>query len=380
MTHTNWNTRMRAMLAAFAMGGLLTATASGLAAANNGSDVPEVKAPAAPRSVDEEIKLANDYFTGRGVPQDLKQSAHWFKKAAEAGDPQAEMQIGYLYDAGIGVAKDPKLAAHWYQLAAAGGFVTAKVDLGILYLWGTGVEKNPQVAIQLFREAAEKGSGLASCYLGDVYSLGVGVPEDKAQGELWYVKGAALHNPQAEFDLGTLFFVGKDHVHDAGKATGYLRESAEAGYVPAMASLGLLLVRNPTLAQSPDEVLALLNRSSEAGMWKSTMILGALARDGKGVPADPSMAYSYFRAAVLQGGDEARQMLANDLKALTTRLGAVQTKALDARAEDWQRQHYLVLQFVYKESDNRSRFPNYALATPEAGAHTLQMVPEPESE
>jgi uncharacterized protein len=364
----------QAALTVFVMSGLLAATASGWAAVSDGTDVPLVKTAPAPRSVDEEIKLANDYFSGHGVAQDLKLSAYWFKKAAEAGDPQAEMQIGYFYDAGIGVAKDPKLAAHWYQLAAAGGFATAKVDLGVLYLWGTGVEKNPQLAMQLFREAAEKGSGLANCYLGDVYFLGVGVPQDKAQGEQWYAKAAALHNPQAEYDLGMMFFNQKDHAHDAHKAAELFRESAGAGFVPAMASLGLLLVRNPPLAQSPEEAIDLLNRSAEAGLWKSSMILGVLARDGTGMPADPSAAYVHFRVAVLQGGDEAGKAMANDLKALTARLGPAQTQALDARAEEWQREHHLVLAFVYKEGSDRPRFPNYTLAAPENGSHTMQMI------
>jgi len=182
-----------------------------------------------------------------------------------------------------------------------------------------------------------------------------------------------LHNPQAEFDLGTLLFTQKNHAHDPEKAAALFRESAAAGYVPAMASLGLLLVRNPALANAPGEAVSFLNQSAEAGAWKSSMILGILARDGKGVPADPTAAYYQFRVAALQGGENARQLLADDLKALTARLGPAETAALDARAEDWYRQHHLVLEFVYKKSGDR--FPRYALAEPESGAHAVQMIP-----
>ena len=375
MTRTGKSVQRTFVITVLVTAVILAATANGFAAAGGAADVPSVKAAPEPRSVADQIKLANDYFAGHGVAQDLKRSAYWFKKAAESGDPHAEAQIGYFYDAGIGVENDPKIAAHWYQLAAAGGLSMAKVNLGLLYLWGTGVEQNQQLAMQLFREAAANNSGLAACDLGDVFYLGIGVPEDKTLGEQWYAKGAALHNPQAQYDLGMLFFNQKDHAHDPRKAAGLFRESAEAGYVPAMASLGLLLVRNPELSGSQSEAVDLLSQSAEAGVWKSSMIMGVLARDGRGVPADPSQAYYHFRLAALQGGNEANGVLDNDLRLLSARLGLARTTSLNSRAEDWYRQHHLVLTFVYKESVHGTLFPNYAIAEPQRGAHASQMIP-----
>lgn len=338
-------------------------------------DIPPVNSAPEPRSIDQQIKLANDYLIGHGVARDLQQSAYWFERAAEAGDPQAQMQIGYFYDAGLGVAKDPVLAAHWYQLAAAGGFVEAKVNLGVLYLWGNGVKKNEQLAVELFREAAEKGSGLAACYLGEVYWLGLSVPQDKAASEYWYVRGAELHNPQAEYKLGLFYFDYRDHAHDLHKAASLFRSSAAAGDVPAMFALGLLLARNPDLAKSPDEPIRLLNVSADAGFWKASMILGVLTRDGKGMPANDSEAYYHFRSAAFQGGDEAKRVLAQDLQELTERLGPAKAEVLDAKAEKWYQQHHIKLEFVYKAGESRAKFPDYALAVPENGTHTMELLP-----
>jgi uncharacterized protein len=367
--------RARFVLPALAISGLLTASASGLALANGEPDLPSMKSAPEPRSAKGQIKLANDYFVGHGVAQDLQQSAYWFERAAEAGDPRAQMQIGYFYDAGIGVEKDPALAAHWYQLASASGMANAKANLGILYFWGNGVKKDEQLAIQLFREAAGKGSGLAAYYLGDVYSLGLGVPEDKAAGEQWYTKGAELHDPQAEHQLGMLYFDRPNHVHDVHKAAALFRESAAAGDVPAMYGLGLLLERNPALKKYPDEPIRLLSDAADAGVWKSSMILGTLARDGRGVPRDDSTAYYYFRVAALQGGEDAGRVVAFDLQRLAARLGPELTTVLNSRAEDWYQQHHIELAFVYKRGASQSGFPDYALALPENGAHALQMLP-----
>lgn len=327
-----------------------------------------------PRSIDQQIKVAGDYLAGRGVTQDFKLAAHWYEKAAGEGNPLAELQIGYLYEAGLGVDKDPARAAHWYQLAAAGGSARAKANLAIAYLWGTGVPRNESMALKLLNEGAASGSGLAACYLGDFYAFGIVVPKDQAAAEGWYQKGASLHDPIAEFDLAALLFEAKDHPHGLHAAAALFRESATAGYVPAMHSLGLLLVRNPDLAQSPGEATNLLNDAANAGNWRSSMLLGILARDGGGVTLDDSAAYYHFRIAILQHADEAAKLLVADLNKLSARLGPDRTRALDAQAEAWYQQHHFVLEFVEKQGDGRGEFPSLALGIPQNGAHAVQLV------
>ena len=157
-------------------------------------DIPSTTVAPEPHSVNEQIKLAGDYLAGRGVPQNSQLSAYWYEKAAGAGDPHAQLEIGYFYQAGIGVARDPARAAHWYQLAASSGSLFAKVNLAIAYLWGTGVPANSKLALKLLNEAAD-GSGLAACYLGDFYAFGIGMPVDQAAAERWYRKGVSLHDP-----------------------------------------------------------------------------------------------------------------------------------------------------------------------------------------
>ena len=104
-------------IAAFSL--LLLATSSVRANPVTDPDVPATQKGIEPRTVQEQIKLAGDYFAGRGVAQDLTRAAFWYEKAAGAGDPLAQLEIGYLYEAGIGVPRDPVRAFHWYQLAAA---------------------------------------------------------------------------------------------------------------------------------------------------------------------------------------------------------------------------------------------------------------------
>lgn len=104
------------------------------------------------------------------------------------------------------------------------------------------------------------------------------------------------------------------------------------------------------------------------------MLLGVLARDGKGSPADPGAAYFHFRVATLQGGDEANNLLHDDLRSLAAQLGPQRTANLDAQASGFYQHHQIVLEFVYKSDDLRARFPAYALAIPENGTHTVKIL------
>jgi hypothetical protein len=341
----------------------------------NDVDVPARQAGFEPRTIQEQVQLAGEYLAGHGVAQDSKRAAFWYEKAAGAGDPRAELQIGYLYEAGIGVPRDSVRAFHWYQLAAAGGLVSAKANLGIAYLFGDGVEKNQQAAFTLFHEAAQKGSGLAACFLGDIYHFGMGVTQNDAEAERWFLKGAELHNPQAEYVMGSLYFAEANHEHNLNTAATLLRESAQAGYVPAMYQLGLLLEQNPKLAAHPGEATGFLNDAANSGSWMSSLLLGVLARDGKDVPRNASSAYFQFRVAVLDGGDEAERRLKSDLERLATELGADRTAEINIQAAEWRERHHAVLEFVYKAGDDETGFPDSALAVPENGGHTARLLP-----
>jgi uncharacterized protein len=352
---------------------------AGYVASAEGTDITQLKADAQKGYASQQIELAAAYFTGNGVTQDAKQAAYWYQKAAEAGDPEAENEIGFFYQAGIGVPVDRTRAVHWYQLAAASGLTRAKVNLGVVYVWGLGVAKDEELAMQFFHEAASKGDGAAASYLGDLYYFGIGVKQDKAVAESWYKTGAQLHDPVAAYNLATLFSVEADHPHDLRKAEALLRPSADAGYIPAIHSLGLLMVNHPELATSPQEGPSLLETSAGAGYWKSSVVLGALARDGKGVPADSKAAYLHFRTAILQGGESAMSLVRYDIAALTKKLGSQQIGALDSDANTWYRQHRTPLLFVYKDGDRRQRFPASALAVPTGGLHAGQLLYVPAS-
>jgi TPR repeat protein len=352
---------------------LLLARIDAFAAAD--ADLPDIRAGAEHGHVHDQIVLGNAYLSGRGVRQDLKLAAYWYEKAAGAGDPLAQNEIGYFYQIGMGVTPDSTRAVHWFQLASAGGFVDAKVNLAVAYMWGNGVKQNQRLAAELIREAADKGSGIGAAYLGEMYYFGIGVKQDQAAAEPWYEKGVKLRNSLALYRLGVILSRPADHPRDLQRSAALMRESATAGFVPAMHSLGLLMVNHPEFMTSQEETLSLLNEAATDGTWKSSIILGILSRDGKLVPKDDKEAYFHFKVAALQGGDEAKPLVTNDLKKLEIKLDADRKSQLDKDASAWVKQHSVPLEVVYKNSERLSRFPAFALSSTAPEVHAVGLIP-----
>lgn len=299
----------------------------------------EVRAKAEQGHLQQQLTLAADYFLGRGVSRDLSESARWYRKAADQGDPTAQVELGYFYRAGIGVQRNDAEAARWYQRAAASGSARGKLNLAVMYLNGAGVHQDTQEAIRLLRGAAKGEEGAAEAYLGVMSYFGIGMPADRSAAENWFRSGVKHHSPEAEFDLGSLYSINPDHVHDMSKAAGLLRQSAAQSYVPAEHSLGLLLIQHPDLRQKPGEAIRMLSSAAESGSWRSSVMLGVLARDGTLTLKDPKAAYRWFRVAALQGEDEARAFLDRETETAALTVPADERKAVEDEALAWFQAH-----------------------------------------
>ena len=118
---------------------------------------------------------------------------------------------------------------------------------------GSAYAQDGELAVRLLNQAFQAGNGTAATYLGHLYYFGIAVKQDKVVAEKWFESGLKLHDPLAAYDLGSFYSIHPDHPHDLPKAADLLRAAADAGYVPAMHSLGLLLVNHPELKQSPGQ-------------------------------------------------------------------------------------------------------------------------------
>ena len=142
------------------------------------------------------------------MEKDPALAVEWYRKAAEQGNVDAQVNLGWCYEQGEGVEKDPALAVEWYRKAAEQGNAGAQLNLGWCYRKGEGVEKNPAVAVEWYRKAAEQGNAGAQLNLGECYQKGEGVEKNPAAAAQWIRKTAERGGDYAQWALRFPFTCG----------------------------------------------------------------------------------------------------------------------------------------------------------------------------
>ena len=120
---------------------------------------------------------------------DLPGAMVLYKRAAEAGSPEAQVRLAYLLD----YAEDNERAVHWYRAAAAQEYPEGIAGLAGMYAKGEGVAQDPGRALELFEKAGEAGHEGSIRVLISAYEKGgLGVEKDAMRAAYWREKQAAL--------------------------------------------------------------------------------------------------------------------------------------------------------------------------------------------
>jgi uncharacterized protein len=144
---------------------------------------------------------------GLGVAQDLAAAAQWYRRAAENGSPASAFNLANLYRGGQGVEADLERAAALYAAAAEAGHPESINNLGAMLLEGIGVERDEAQAAQLFALGAERGVVRSMRNLAFLYEEGRGVERNPMQAALLY-RAAAERGDEAA--AGRLAELGRD--------------------------------------------------------------------------------------------------------------------------------------------------------------------------
>src|SRR4051812_16614260 len=108
--------------------------------------------------------LPNDVKAGvdRWMRGDYAGAVAEWRPLAEAGNADAQFNMGQAYKLGKGVTADPRQAQSWYLKAAQQGHEQAQVNIGLL-LYNSG---RRQEALPWIRKAVELGNPYARYVLG----------------------------------------------------------------------------------------------------------------------------------------------------------------------------------------------------------------------
>lgn len=168
--------------------------------------------------------------------KDYQKAYHEWKAAADAGQAEAQFDLGVLYAKGLGVSRDLPEAASWYRKAAEQGNAEAQFALGQMYARGWGVPRDIADAIRWMEMASSVDSdGPPTDWLTDE---GYGIEQDPEQAAYWYRQAADHGHPEAQYSLARLYASGKGVKKDEEQAERWVSASAGQGFAPAMADLG----------------------------------------------------------------------------------------------------------------------------------------------
>ncbi len=116
---------------------------------------------------------------------------------AKSGDAKAQTLLGHMYSTGRGVSQDSRAAAEWYRKAALQGHMTAQFNLGNFYAQGVGVKHDPALAVYWFEAAAMQGDRDAQNNLAYIFANGWGQPVDFVKAYVWWARAAAAGSTRA---------------------------------------------------------------------------------------------------------------------------------------------------------------------------------------
>jgi len=123
-----------------------------------------------------------------------------FTRAAQFGYTPSQYKLGQCYEYGtVACPVDPRRSIAWYTKAAEKGDPEAELALSGWYLTGSeGVLKQSDSEAYLWaRRAANKGLSKAEYAVGYYAEVGIGVKQDMDLAKRWYMRAAAQGNKRA---------------------------------------------------------------------------------------------------------------------------------------------------------------------------------------
>ena len=127
------------------------------------------------------------YNVGRIHQEDAGvQAVRWYQEAAKQGLPKAMNQLAQMYYIGTFVKQDIAKSVEYYELSAQHGDTKAMYNLASFYQGGIGVEKDVRQAMLWLIKAARMGDADSMYQLGVLFESGAGIQQDIEKALYWY--------------------------------------------------------------------------------------------------------------------------------------------------------------------------------------------------
>lgn len=242
------------------------------------------------------------YGQGVGVKKDYAEAFKWVMAAAKQGLASAQCTVGQCYLYGKGVEQNIEEAIKWMEKAANSGDMESCANLGSLYLTGGGgaeIKPDHKKAAIYIRQAAEAGH-VGSCRsIGLMYLQGDGVPQNVELGRHWLEKAIAQNDADAKYIMGYKLLSGGEA--DKKRAVELLEDAVAQGNTDAACMLGYAYYEGDVVPQDKERAARLLEVAANPWNMDAVRILGAMYYGGEGVPQDIQRGMIYIMCAAYAG-------------------------------------------------------------------------------
>jgi uncharacterized protein len=130
-----------------------------------------------------------------------------YVKGAHLGHSASQFKLGVCYEYGnLGCVVDPRKSIAWYSRAAEQGNPEAELALSGWYLTGAEgiLPQSDQEAFLWAQKAAEKGSPKAEFAVGYYIETGIGTASNLQEAKRWYLRAAEQGQKRAMARLAEL--------------------------------------------------------------------------------------------------------------------------------------------------------------------------------
>ena len=190
----------------------------------------------------------------KAVDGKYAEAYQFYTKAAEAGYPKGEYELGYYYGSerlsqGAGIQKDDEKSYQWYKKAADQGYTPAQIACGTIFRDGIGRKIDYDQALAWYQKAADQGDSNAVSACETVRNMIEAQKGDKeAQFKTgkfylnkwdtkvsvslpWFEKAAAKKHQDANFYCGIIYgLLLEPKDQDQEKALHYLQAADRQGH------------------------------------------------------------------------------------------------------------------------------------------------------
>ena len=238
--------------------------------------------------------LGGMYFRGEGVAVDEPRGTALFERAAELGEAAAMSALAAAYKE----RGETQKAFMWTTKAADAGLPFAQAELGLAYQTGDGVAQNTREAVIWYGKAARGGSAIGAARL---YRLGAERASDK-HGSMADVRRRVSHahagDSEARFRLATLFADVGAHA----QAFDWYRLAGDQGHHDAEYQLGLSYLKGRGVGRNEAGALIWFRRAVGGNHPAAMYQLANAYRFGLGgIDAHEGLALEWYENAIEDG-------------------------------------------------------------------------------